>query len=165
MRDGAPVPVRDPCKTLHNALEPPETSPERSGTTQDNLKRVSITQDPPVWPPRRPVRPPRRHVVCPGLGSRSVCLGSNFACLGSICERPGNTNFIEIILKKKLVCFQATLQLECDLNATLVPFCRRIIYCKISKTCSQDAQRRPVKPPRRPVPPPRRQVWPPTPKK
>ena len=76
-------PPKKPSKTIEKsmirALEPPGTSPERSGTAQDHLKACSshpsAAQDRPVRPPRRPVRPPRRHVVRPG--SSSVCPGSN----------------------------------------------------------------------------------------
>ena len=82
-------------KSMIRALEPPGTSPERSGTAQDHLKACSshpsAAQDRPVRPPRRSVRPPRRHVVRPG--SSSVCPGSNSVC-------PGNTKFIEIPLEK-----------------------------------------------------------------
>ena len=82
-------------KSIFRALEPPGTSPERSGTTQDHLKACSshpsASQDSPVRPPRHPVRPPRRYVVRPG--SSSVCPGSNSVC-------PGNKKFIEISLEK-----------------------------------------------------------------
>ena len=82
-------------KSLFRALEPPGTSPERSGTAQDHLKACSshpsAAQDRPVRPPRRSVRPPRRHVVRPG--NSSACPGNNSVC-------PGNTKFIEIPLEK-----------------------------------------------------------------
>ena len=82
-------------KSMIRALEPPGTSPERSGTAQDHLKACSshpsVAQDRPVRPPRRSVRPPRRHVVRPE--SSSVCPGSNSVC-------PGNTKFIEIPLQE-----------------------------------------------------------------
>ena len=82
-------------KPMFRALEPPGTSPERSGNAQDHLKACSshpsASQDSRVRPPRHPVRPPRRYVVRPG--STSVCPGSNSVC-------PGNTKFIEIPLKK-----------------------------------------------------------------
>ena len=90
-----PKPPKTNEKSLFRALEPPGTSPERSGTAQDHLKACSshpsAAQDRPVRPPRRSVRPPRRHVVRPG--SSSVCPGSNSVC-------PGNTKFIEIPLEK-----------------------------------------------------------------
>ena len=71
-RDG--LTPQEPSKTneklLFRALEPPGTSPERSGTAQDHLKACSshpsASQDSPVRPPRHPVRPPRRYVVRPG---------------------------------------------------------------------------------------------------
>ena len=89
-------------KSMIRALEPPGTSPERSGTAEDHLKARSnhprAAQDRPVRPPRRPVRPPRRHVVCPG--SNFVCPGSSSVCPGSNSVCPGNTKFIEILLEK-----------------------------------------------------------------
>mgnify|MGYP003305084008 CR=1 FL=1 len=89
-------------KSMIRALEPPGTSPERSGTAQDHLKARNshprAAQDRPVRPPRRPVRPPRRHVVCPG--SSSVCPGSNSVCPGSNSVCPGNTKIIEALLQK-----------------------------------------------------------------
>ena len=97
-RHGAPPPKPPKTneKSLFRALEPPGTSPERSGTAQDHLKACSshpsAAQDRPVRPPRRSVRPPRRHVVRPG--SSSVCPGSNSVC-------PGNTQFIEIPMEKQ----------------------------------------------------------------
>ena len=89
-----PKPPKTSEKSLFRALEPPGTSPERSGTAQDHLKAPSnnprAVQDPPVRPPRRLVRPPRRHAVC--QGSRSVCPRNNSMC-------PRNTKFIEILLE------------------------------------------------------------------
>ena len=96
---GGTRPPPKPPKTNENsmirALEPPGTSPERSGTAQDHFKACSshpsAAQDRPVWPPSRSVRPPRRHVVRPG--SSSMCPGSN-----SVCSR--NTKIIEIPWEK-----------------------------------------------------------------
>ena len=90
-----PKPPKTIEKSMIRALEPPGTSPERSGTAQDHLKACSshpsASQDSPVRPPRHPVRPPRRYVVRPG--SSSVCPGSNSVC-------PKNRKFIEIPLEK-----------------------------------------------------------------
>ena len=80
-----PKPPKTIEKSLFRALEPPGTSPERSGTAQNHVKarnsHPSADQDRLVRPPRRPVWPPRRHVVRPG--SSSVCPGSNSVCPGT----------------------------------------------------------------------------------
>ena len=103
-------------KSMIRALEPPRTSPERSGTAQDHLK-ASISH--PSAAQDRAVRPPRRHVVCLGSrsvcpGSNSMCPGSNFVCPGSIFESLGSTKIIEILLEIMFFLRQASMQFECD---------------------------------------------------
>ena len=84
-------------KSMFRALEPPGTSPERSGTAQDHFKACSshpsASQDSPVRPPRHPVRLPRRYVV--RLGSSSVCPGCNSVC-------PGNTKSLKLHWKNSI---------------------------------------------------------------